>query len=511
MGLIVKYLSRIEEDGVTASATTAPAPPGKTVTGNPHHSVAEVNGDSDDSHCSTERSGPFHLVGIGGAGMSGIARLLLSRGAVVTGSDARESPVLGELRRMGARVAVGHQAENVAGAARVIYTAAAKADNPELQEAERRGLEMTSRAAMLGELMDGTASIAVAGTHGKTTTTGMIAAIFDAAGADPTVLIGGDLPALGGNARAGQSPYFIAEACEAFRSFHELRPLVAVVTNVEADHLDTYGSLEGVIESFGQFVSQIRPTGAVILCWDDPNIRRLLPHLTCRQLRYGLEDGAELTAVDVDLERAMPRFHPRWRGGLMGEFELGVPGRHNVLNALAALGVALEVGLPLDAVREGLRGFRGAGRRFEYLGEAAGILVVDDYAHHPTELAATLAAARQALRRPITAVFQPHLFSRTQQLMEEFAGSFGDADRVIVCDIYPAREAPIPGVTAELLAERIQAREPGKEVRCISPKEQVAELLANELHPGEAVLTLGAGDIRAVGEALIARLHAKRN
>jgi UDP-N-acetylmuramate--alanine ligase len=481
-----------------------------TVTNHPDLPLAQATGSPNGSRRPEDASGPFHLVGIGGAGMSGIARLLLSRGAVVTGSDARDSPVLDELRRLGARVAIGHRAENVVGAARVIYTAAAKADNPELREAERLGLSLASRAAMLGELMDGAASIAVAGTHGKTTTTGMIAAVFDAAGADPTVLIGGDLPSLGGNARAGRSPYFIAEACEAFRSFHELRPLVAVVTNVEADHLDTYGSLEGVLEGFGQFVGQIRPTGAAILCWDDPNIRRLLPHLTCRQLRYGLEDGAELTAVDVDLDRATPRFQPRWRGGLMGEFELGVPGRHNVLNALAALGVALEVGLPPDAVREGLRGFRGAGRRFEYLGEAAGILVVDDYAHHPTELAATLAAARQALRRPITAVFQPHLFSRTQQLMEEFAGSFRDADRVIVCDIYPAREAPIPGITAELLTERIRAREPGKEVRYVSPKERVTDMLANELIPGEAVLTLGAGDIRAVGEALIARLRTVR-
>lgn len=455
--------------------------------------------------------GPVHLVGIGGAGMSGIARLLLSRGVQVTGSDAKESPVLDELRRLGARISVGHEAGNVRGAARVVYTAAVKVDNPELEEARRLGIDLLSRAAMLGELMDSAASIAIAGTHGKTTTTGMIAAIFEAAGADPTVLIGGDLPAFGGNARVGQSPFFIAETCEAFRSFLEIRPLVAVITNVEADHLDTYGSLDGVIEGFGQFVSQIRPTGAAILCWDDANIRRLLPYLSCRQLRYGLEDGAELSAVDLDLERPAPRFQPRWRGGLLGEFELGVPGRHNVLNALAALGVALEVGLPLDAVKEGLRQFRGVGRRFEYLGEAGGILVVDDYAHHPSELVATLSAARQALRRPITAVFQPHLFSRTQQLMSEFAASFRQADRVILCDIYPAREAPIPGVTSEALAAAIREREPNKEVLYVTPKERVVEMLADVLRPGEAVLTLGAGDIREVGEALVTELARRRS
>jgi UDP-N-acetylmuramate--alanine ligase len=381
-----------------------------------------------------------------------------------------------------------------------------KEDNPELQEARRRGLGLTTRAAMLGELMADTASIAVAGTHGKTTTTGMIASIFEAAGADPTVVIGGDLPTIGGNARAGRSPFFVAEACEAFRSFHELRPLVAVVTNIEADHLDTYGSLDGVIEGFGQFVGQIRPSGAAILCWDDANVRRLLPHLGCRQLRYGLEDSAELCAVDVEVVTETPRFTARWRGGLLGEFELGVPGRHNVLNALAALGVAFEVGLAPEAAREGLRRFGGVGRRFERLGEPGGVLVVDDYAHHPSELVATLAAARAALRRPITAVFQPHLYSRTQQLMAEFAASFAQADRVIVTDIYPAREAPIPGVSAEALVAAIRVCEPGKEVRYVGPKEAVVPILAEEAQPGDAVLTLGAGDIRVVGEALVARL-----
>jgi UDP-N-acetylmuramate--alanine ligase len=337
----------------------------------------------------------------------------------------------------------------------------------------------------------------------------MLASIFQAAGADPTVLIGGDLPALGGNARVGHSPFFIAEACEAFRSFLELRPLIAVVTNIEADHLDTYGSLTGVVEGFAQFIDQIRPTGAAILCWDDPNIRRLLPRLRCRHLRYGLEESAELSAVDLDLESATPRFTPRWRGGRLGEFSLSVPGKHNLLNALAALGVALEVGLPLDAVREGLRSFQGVGRRFERLGEPGGVLVIDDYAHHPSELAANLEAARRALRRPLTAVFQPHLFSRTQQLMAEFAASFRLADRVIITDIYPAREAPIPGVTAEALAAAIRAQEPDKEVRFVSPKETIAPLLAEALRPGDVVLTFGAGDIRQVGESLVAELQRR--
>jgi UDP-N-acetylmuramate--alanine ligase len=450
--------------------------------------------------------GPVHLVGIGGAGMSGIARLLLARGVTVTGSDTKEGPALDELRRLGATVSVGHRAENVGEAARVVYTAAVREDNPELQEARRRGLGLTTRAAMLGELMVDSASIAVAGTHGKTTTTGMIASIFESAGADPTVLIGGDMPAFGGNARVGRSPFFVAEACEAFRSFHELHALVAVVTNIEADHLDTYGTLDGVIEGFGQFVAQIRPSGAAILCWDDRHVRRLVPYLRCRQMRYGLEDGAELCAMDLELESETPRFTARWRGGLLGEFELSVPGRHNVLNALAALGVALEVGLPLESAREGLRQFRGVGRRFERLGEPGGVLVIDDYAHHPSELSATLAAARASLRRPITAVFQPHLYSRTQQLMPEFADSFALAECVIVTDIYPAREAPIPGVTAEALAAAIREREPAKEVQYVGPKEAAVPILAEALRPGDVVLTLGAGDIREVGEALVAEL-----
>jgi UDP-N-acetylmuramate--alanine ligase len=445
-------------------------------------------------------------VGIGGGGMSGIARRLLARGVPVSGSDVKQGPVLDELRRLGARVQVGHRPENVTGAARVVYTAAVKEDNPEVGEARRLGIDVTTRAAMLGELMEGTASIAVAGTHGKTTTTGMIASVFDAAGADPTVLIGGDLPLLGGNARVGHSPFFVAEACEAFRSFLELRPLVAVLTNIEADHLDTYGSLDGVLEGFGRFVVQIQPTGAAILCWDDPNVRRLVRHLRCRQLRYGLEDGAELSAVDLAVETPTPRFTARWRGGLLGEFELSVPGRHNILNALAALGVALEVGLPIEAAREGLRRFRGVGRRFERLGEPHGVMVIDDYAHHPSELVANLSAARTALRRPITAIFQPHLFSRTQELMAEFAASFGDADHVIITDIYPAREAPIPGVTGEALAQAIRAREPRKEVRFVSPKEAIAPMLAEEVRPGDVVMTFGAGDIRTVGEALVERL-----
>jgi UDP-N-acetylmuramate--alanine ligase len=454
-------------------------------------------------------AGPVHLVGIGGAGMSGIARLLLARGIPVSGSDAKEGAVLEELQALGARIVVGHQAQNVAGASRVVYTAAVKEENVELAEARRRGVPVTSRAAMLGELMDGAASIAVAGTHGKTTTTGMIASIFDAADADPTVLIGGDLPAMGGNARVGRSDYFIAEACEAFRSFHHLRPLIAVITNIEADHLDTYESLEGVIEGFGQFVSQIRPAGSAVLWWDDPNVRRLVPYLDCRQVRYGLDDGAELCAFDLLLETSTPRFSARWRGELLGDFELGVPGRHNVLNALAALGVALDTGLSLDAAREGLRQFRGVGRRFERLGEPRGVLVVDDYAHHPSEVSATLSTARTALRRPLTVVFQPHLYSRTQQLMQEFARSFQDADQVIITDIYPAREAPIPGVTGQSLAEAIQAREPEKRVRYISPKEAVVSQLADESRPGDLIMTLGAGDIRSVGEALVARLSKR--
>lgn len=449
----------------------------------------------------------YHLVGIGGAGMSGLARLLLAEGYAVSGSDARESATLAALRAAGARVAVGHVAANLENATHLVYTDAATPDNPELVEAERRGLTVCRRARLLARLMEGRIGIAIAGTHGKTTTTGMTAAIFLAAGLDPRVLIGGDWSVLDGNAHPGRGPHFLAEACEAFHSFLELSPDVAVLTNIEADHLDCHGSLEGVIEAFRQFLARLRPGGQVVGCGDDPRVRVLAAEVGRPTVYYGIEEPADYRAGELSLHGERPRFTLLHGDRRVGEVDLAVPGRHNVLNALAAAAAALEQDVPFTAVQRGLAEFRGVERRFDRLGEPNGILVVDDYAHHPTEVAATLAAARAALGRPITAVFQPHLFSRTELLQHEFGQSFSDADRVLVTEIYPAREAPIPGITGETVVRRIREREPGKPVSFEPDRDRLLELLRRESRPGDVVVTMGAGDIRSLGVTLVDQLR----
>jgi UDP-N-acetylmuramate--alanine ligase len=457
----------------------------------------------------TEMREAYHFIGIGGAGMSGLARLLLGEGVRVSGSDIRESETTEALQAAGAEVAIGHRAENVNGATHVVYTAAVKEDNPELAEARRRGIPAIRRAEMLARVMEGKKGIAISGTHGKTTTTGMAASVFLAGGADPSVLIGGEWAALGGNARAGKGRYFIAEACEAFDSFLELRPHVAVVTNVEADHLDWHGSLEGVVEAFRRFLNLLDRDGYAVGCRDDERVRHLLSRLDRRCLTYGLEDGADYVAVDLNLDQPQPTFTVLRYGLPMGEVRLGVPGRHNVLNALGVAAVALEEGLAFEAVAEGLGTFTGVGRRFEILGEARDILVLDDYAHHPTEVRATLAAARRSLGRYTTVVFQPHLFSRTQLLLDEFARSFEDANQVIIAEIYPAREQQLPGVTGELLARRIRELDPEKNVRFLPDREAILAHLAADLRPGDLVMVMGAGDIRGVGESLVRTLEER--
>jgi UDP-N-acetylmuramate--alanine ligase len=453
----------------------------------------------------------YHFIGIGGSGMSGLARLLLAAGVRVSGSDMKESETTQALREADAAISIGHRAENVNGATQVVYTAAVKEDNPELAEARRRGLPAIVRAEMLGRVMAGKKGIAISGTHGKTTTTGMAASVFLAGETDPTILIGGDWSVLGGNARAGKGPYFITEACEAFNSFLELHPHVAVVTNVEADHLDCHGSLEGVITAFHRFLQQVDPDGYVVGCGEDARVRALLARAERRSVTYGLRPGADYRAVDVRLDRPAPLFTLLHGERPLGEVCLGVPGRHNVLNALAVSALALEEGLPFAAVAAGLSHFTGVGRRFERLGEVDGVLVLDDYAHHPTEIMATLAAARRALGRPTTVVFQPHLYSRMQLLLEEFARSFGDADRVIVAEIYAAREQPIEGVTGALLARRIMEAEPGKPVEFIADRSVLLARLAKSALPGDLIITMGAGDIRELGEQLVPALESRKN
>lgn len=453
----------------------------------------------------------IHFVGIGGAGMSGIARVLARQGVRVTGSDLRESPTLEALRHeSGIQAVAGHAPSNIDGATLVVASAAVKKDNPEIMAAREQGTPIISRAEMLGRLMTRyPRSIAITGTHGKTTTTGMTALVLEAGALDPTVLIGGDLPAWGGNARLGASDVFLTEACEAYDSFLDLDPQIAVVTNIEADHLDYYGTLDNVLRSFRKFLSQV--TGTAILCGYDRNVRALTAELReearLQIVTFGLYEDVTLRATDVDLTGQSPSYSVSWKGRSLGRVQLRVPGIHNVANSLAAVAVGLTLDIPFADIVAGLGAFTGTGRRFEKLGEAGGVLVVDDYAHHPTEIRATLAAAHGAFPdRRIFAVFQPHLPSRTRDLGEQFAESFGDADQAILTDIYLAREQPLEGVTGAGLAALTADRRGAQHVTYIADKAQIPARLAETVRPGDLVLTLGAGDIRAAGEGLLARL-----
>ncbi len=453
-----------------------------------------------------------HFIGIGGAGQSGLARIMARQGMRVTGSDARESPVLEALRREPGIVAWGgHAAGHINGADLVVATAAARRDNPEIVAARARSIPVISRAEMLGRLMARyRRSIAISGTHGKTTTTGMTAMALQAAHCDPTVLIGGDLPAWGGNARLGGSDLFVAEACEAFDSFLDLDPTIAVVTNAEADHLDYYGDLDNVLRSFRKFLSQVSET--VILGAYDANLQVLGRELReqasgPRVVTFGLDEDATLRATNIDMTGAAASYDATWQGTLLGRVHLRVPGLHNIKNSLAALAAGLVLDAPFAPLAEGLNAFVGTGRRFETVGEtASGVLVIDDYAHHPTELRATLAAARQAYpERRLVAVFQPHLPSRTRDFLAEFAESFTQADQVVLTDIYLAREQPLEGITGASLAALTADRRGAECVTYVTDKHMLPARLAELTRPGDLVLTMGAGDIREAGEGLLAR------
>ena len=442
--------------------------------------------------------------------MSGLARVLARQGVLVTGSDLRESPVLAALRReSGIRAEAGHTASNLNGATLVVASAAVKKDNPEVSAAREKGIPVISRAEMLGRLMaDYANSVAVTGTHGKTTTTGMTAMVLEAGGLDPTVLIGGDLPAYGGNARLGGSDVFLAEACEAYDSFLDLAPKIAVVTNIEADHLDYYGDFNNVLRSFRKFLSQV--SGTVIVSGADPSIQALLAEIRGAKavpeiVTYAADADADLMATDIDIDCAAPSYTAVWHGKPLGRIQLQVPGLHTVSNSLAAIAVGLTLGVSFGNIALGLANFSGTGRRFERLGvTASDVLIVDDYAHHPTEIKATLAAARRAYGdRRIVAVFQPHLPSRTRDFRTEFAESFAAADHVVLTDIFLAREQPIDGVTGAGLAALTADRRGADHVTYVADKSALPSRLAEIVRPGDLVLTLGAGDIRGAGEGLL--------
>jgi UDP-N-acetylmuramate--alanine ligase len=447
-----------------------------------------------------------HFVGIGGIGMSALARILLARGEKVSGSDLQASNITEALQKAGAKISIGHRAENTRGASRVIYTDAAPAENVELVAARQIGLPVLRRSELLALLSKGRRLIAVAGTHGKTTLSAMTALILERAGLDPTVVIGGELDALGGNARPGQGEWMVVEACEAYNSFLDLEPHVAVVTNIEPDHLDFHKSFEALRQSFKQFLSRVPGSGCAVLCLDRPEVAELADNLGVEVLGYGLGDGPGVRAKDISEQSWGSSFRLEENGRRAADLRLRAPGTHNVLNAAGAATAARAAGVSFEEIQAALGDFQGVKRRFEKLGEVGSITIVDDYAHHPTEIRASLSTARNLCAGKLWAVFQPHLYSRTRDLLEEFAESFDAADHVIITDIYPAREKPIPGVDASKLAARAAELYPQKEVEFIRRKEEIGERAASALSGGDWVVFLGAGNIDSEARSLLQQL-----
>ena len=464
------------------------------------------------------RTRRIHFVGIGGIGMSGIAELLANLGYDVSGSDARASSVTARLNDLGVRVCIGHDAANVGDADVVVVSSAISTGNPETAEAMRRTIPVIPRAEMLAELMRLRYGIAIAGAHGKTTTTSMVALVLERAGLDPTAVIGGRLSAFGSNARLGRGDYVVAEADESDRSFLKLSPSIAVITNIDHEHMESYGSWDDLRQAFVDFANKVPFYGAVIACADDEPVRGILPRITRRVMTYGLEgaDGQAVAAVTghgVALEAFGSRASVRHRksDGVseLGELRLRVPGRHNLVNAIGAVAVGLEVGIAFPKIAAALAEFQGAERRFQRLGEEDGVLVVDDYGHHPTEIAAVIAAARAGIDRRLVVVFQPHRYSRTRALMKEFGGALSGADEIVLTDIYAAGEPPIPGVTIEALADSIRASARGS-VRVVPSVDDLPAVVAGLVRPGDLVITLGAGSIGTVGERILDTLRNRR-
>jgi len=442
----------------------------------------------------------LHFTGIGGIGMSGLAELCLAEGCPVSGSDLKLNALTARLAERGARITEGHTASGVPSEARaIVVTTAASPDNPEIVEARRRGLPVVRRGELLAEMMRGRRGVAVCGSHGKTTTTAMIATAAAAAGADPTAFIGGRVPQFdGANARSGKGCWFITEADESDGSFLELSPEIALITNVDREHLDHYGSFAAVQQAFLTYANRTAFYGSVILCLDDTYAARLIPQIRRRVVTYGHDGEAMLHITSAVSDARGSRFTLQGRG----DFEIPVLGPHNVLNAAAAVGACLEMGLDADAIRAQLRGFLGVGRRMEIKGRRGGITVVDDYGHHPAEIRATLAALRLTGAPRIVVLFQPHRFTRTQALADEFGSAFGSADLVRICDIYAASEPAVAGVTSESLVERLRTAGHA-DVRYTGTLQESVASLARELRPGDLVVTLGAGSITQAGPELL--------
>jgi UDP-N-acetylmuramate--alanine ligase len=449
----------------------------------------------------------IHFVGIGGIGMSGIAEVLLNQGYSVSGSDLHDTEATARLRSLGARVFVGHQEENLAlNPTVVVASTAVKYSNPEVLEARRRQIPVIPRAEMLAELMRTKYGVAVAGSHGKTTTTSMIAHVLTAAGLDPTMVIGGRVRSLGTNAKMGQGDLLVAEADESDGSFLLLAPTIAVVTNIDREHMDFYQTMERLNESFLNFVNKIPFYGLAVLCLDNANVQALLPKVKKRCVTYGLSADADFSAPEIKTSGAGVEFSVTHMGRSMGTLALRLLGRHSATNALAVVAVAQELELPFGRVAEALADFTGIHRRFEVKGEPNGVMIIDDYGHHPAEVRATVGAIRDSWKRPLTVIFQPHRYSRTRDLFDDFVSAFDGADRLVLTDIYPAGEDPIAGVSSEALYQAIK-KQGHLEVEHIAAKDEIVSQLAAQLKDGDIVLTLGAGDIYKIGDGLVAALQ----
>ena len=452
----------------------------------------------------------IHFVGIGGIGMSGIAEILLAEGFNVSGSDLAKSDVTARLEELGARIVEGHAPEHIADAEVVVYSSAVKPEeNPETEEAMRQKIPLIRRAEMLAEVTRLHYGVAVAGTHGKTTTTSMIGLVLIEGGIDPTVIVGGKLADLGGtNARRGEGEWTVVEADEYDRSFLSLLPTVAVITNLESEHLDVYSDLDDLKRSFIEFANKVPFYGFIALCLDEPELVDIMPKLTRRVISYGASSQCDVRASNIIYDRGRSQFTVSLRGKELGTIELGVPGLHNVKNALAAVTTGLALDVQFETIASALAKFSGVYRRFEVKGEEQEVLVIDDYAHHPTEVKATLEGVKRGWDRRVIALFQPHTYTRTRDFHDEFGKSFLNADVVVITDVYPAREQPIQGVTGELVAK--SASDFGhRHVNYVADKNDVPEHVVSFLEPGDIVLTMGAGDIWKAGEKILEKLKAK--
>jgi UDP-N-acetylmuramate--alanine ligase len=453
-----------------------------------------------------------HFVGIGGIGMSGIAEVLLNLGYTISGSDLKTSSVTERLAAMGAQINQGHRAENIKDADVVVISSAVSPENPEIVEAREQHIPVIPRAEMLAELMRLKYGIAIAGMHGKTTTTSMVAGVLAQAGLDPTVVVGGRVGAMGSNARLGKSHYLVAEADESDRSFLKLSPIHAVVTNIDREHMDCYRNMRDVKKAFLDFIDRIPFYGVAVLCNDDPILRRLIPQIRRRTVTYGMRRGSDFLIKVKELtfrdSQPLSVFQVSYRGNDLGDFRLHVPGNHNVLNATASIAVAVGLEIATDQIRAALEAFRGVDRRLQWRGKARGVSVMDDYGHHPTEIRATLAAVRQYGSRRIHVIFQPHRYTRTRDLMDEFSAAFEGADSLTVLDIYPASEQPIEGITAEALVRKI--RDAGMLAAMHAESfEGAVKAVADRAQAGDMVITLGAGSVSQLGPMLLQELSER--